>query len=391
LTSAWRPSAAITARSSAGCRPFNVDGERAYVRARAWAETSALAPRPVTIHQLEPAGPGWRQPAAWSWPCLLSGPPTSATWPAILCRPGAAAVPWPAAAARKPWASAWPAASVSERLEEDPLPCPAGRRGRVGPFAQHRVLAPTGLGLARGPQPRRTPGVGGSIRPCVLRPRWASLAGMARLAAEGRPAPPGAGPAGLSPHPQRSAKWPGHSKWSPDQHVRRRTRLQTGVRGSPGLGREIMVGRRSGADRPQLSVVAPPIEEGKGSRVTQRQYRSGDRQWLRPGGGEAGIAFEAVRYEGLWPWRRGDLVEAFTRQPHRTAPTCAWPSARTAANLGGDRCVAIFFDNQALWCGIRPERSGRRGAAGGLLEAPRRSVMSSNSGWGALSLLMPRP
>ncbi|APD48523.1 tRNA pseudouridine(55) synthase TruB [Synechococcus sp. CS-602] len=161
----------------------HVDGERAYVRARR-GETSALEPRPVTIHQLELLGwDGDNQRLELAVSC------SAGTYIRSLARDLGAALGCGGALAclRRTEALGFGlAGSVSlERLEEDPLPALQPPLAALAHLPQHRVLAHDWAGWRCGRSQETSLVLALDQAVVVLGPDG-SLAGMARLAAEGR-------------------------------------------------------------------------------------------------------------------------------------------------------------------------------------------------------------
>ncbi|NQV10645.1 MAG: tRNA pseudouridine(55) synthase TruB [Cyanobacteria bacterium] len=161
----------------------HVDGERAYVRARR-GETSALEPRPVTIHQLELLGwDGENQRLELAVSC------SAGTYIRSLARDLGVALGCGGALAslRRTEALGFGlAGSVSlERLEEDPLPALQPPLTALAHLPQHRVLAEDWAGWRCGRSQQTSLELALDQAVVVLGPDG-SLAGMARLAAEGR-------------------------------------------------------------------------------------------------------------------------------------------------------------------------------------------------------------
>ena len=138
----------------------------------------------------------------------------------------------------------------------------------------------------------------------------------------------------------------GHSRWA---QIKRTKAVVDAKRGAvfTRLAREIMVAARAGADPAGNFQLRTAIDKAKAARVPsaniERAIAKGSGQ-----GGDDGVPFEAMRYEGYGPGGVAVLIEALTDNRNRTAAELRLAFSKHGGNLGETGCVGYLFEHRSV-------------------------------------------
>jgi len=137
----------------------------------------------------------------------------------------------------------------------------------------------------------------------------------------------------------------GHSHWA---RIKRKKGVLDARRGRlwSKLSRHIIVAARAGGGNPAENLsLRYAIEKAKAANMPADTI---DRAIKKGAGGQEGVAWTEIKYEGYAPGGVALLIEALTDNPNRTAPEIRSIFEKHGGNLGSTNCVAWQFRKKGV-------------------------------------------
>ena len=137
----------------------------------------------------------------------------------------------------------------------------------------------------------------------------------------------------------------GHSKWSSIKHKKGAKDAKRG-KIFPKLIREVTVAAKSGEADPAAN---PRLRTAIQAARSQNMPLDTVMRAVKKGaGGNDGVDYEEITYEGYGPYNAAVVVEALTDNRNRTASSIRATFTKYNGNLGSSNSVTFMFDRQGL-------------------------------------------